>query len=100
MESIYEHRSVCKATAGMAAEKSARLDRASVGKTTGLMETNVDANLRNSMSQAGSRKSNVHYGFQDADGWAAGERVGRGQGCLGPSRDPWGLLAHEPGVGT
>ena len=46
----------------MAAQKNARLDRASVGKTTGLMETNVDANLRNSRSQAGSRKSNVHYG--------------------------------------
>lgn len=55
----------------MAAEKSARLDRASMGKTTGLMETSVDANLRNSRSQAGSRKSNAHYGFQDVDGWAA-----------------------------
>ena len=37
----------------MAAEKSARLDQASMGKTTGLMETSVDANLRNSRSQAG-----------------------------------------------
>ena len=76
----------------MAAEKSARLDQASMGKTTGLMETSVDANLRNSRSQAGSRKSKAHYGFQDVDGWAAGERVGGGRAVWDPVGTPGGCL--------
>ena len=71
-----------KPTAGMAAEKSARLDWTSMGKTTGLMKTHVDASLRDHRPQAGSRKSNAHYGFQDASGWRQMRELG-GAGLSG-----------------
>lgn len=74
---------VYKPTAGMAAEKSARLDRTSTGKTTGLMKTHVDANLRDSRPRLAAEEQCPLW--LPGCGWmAAGERVGRGRAVWDP----------------
>lgn len=53
----------------MAAEKSARLDWTSMGKTTGLMKTHVDANLRDSRPRlAAGRAMSIMASRTQVDG--------------------------------